>query len=71
MCKGILERQRECTQMAHNCRVITNILKTAVGGWKVGSLCVKCGFLEVAATQMEFKMSLFVKKIFIKIYQVR
>lgn len=37
--------------MGHICRVITNILETAVGGWIVGSVCVKCGSLEVVATQ--------------------
>lgn len=35
---------RDLTQMVHNCRVITNILETAVGGWLVGFLCVKWGF---------------------------
>lgn len=35
-------REREGSEMAHKCRVITNILKPAAGGCKVGSLCVKC-----------------------------
>lgn len=54
-----IERERECTQMAHNGRVITNILEAAVGGWIVGSLCVKSGFCEA-----EFKTSHLSKKIF-------
>ena len=55
--------------MAHNGRVITNILEAAVGGWIVGSLCVKSGFCEA-----EFKTSHLSKKIFfffIETYQVR
>lgn len=61
--------ERKCTQMVHNCRVITNILETAVGGWIVGSLCVECGFFEVAA-QIEFKTNSLSKR-FIETYEVR
>lgn len=72
MCKGILERERECTQMAHNCRVITKIVKTAISGWLVGSLCVTCGFFGcVGSAQIEFRASHLSRKLFIQIYQVR
>lgn len=48
-------KERECTHMAHNCRVITNILKTDVGGCLVGSLCVKCDISFQEAEQMQFQ----------------
>lgn len=56
--------------MGHICRVITNILETAVGGWIVGSVCVcvcvKCGSLEVVATQTAHeRIDLSQKRIFI------
>lgn len=56
--------------MVHNCRVRTNILKTALGGWLVGYFCVKYDFGEDIAGCTELETSRLSKSYLLKLLKL-